>query len=689
MLPLSKRRSRVVRVLLISGLLAMSSPLFSQIDTIKRVEITTEESAQKYDLDGARLTTTLTANEFKKAACCTLSESFELSNTVEVSNKDGISGIRQVEMLGLSGKYVLMTRNNMPILNGIAQLNGLSNIPGAFVANVNIAKGNGSATLGYEGLTGGIDYDLKSSEKEPRLFLNAYQNNQGRTEANVMLRKDINRNLRNFTYLHGGTQWMTTDMNRDGYTDMPITDRIYLGNQTHFQTKNTEGMVGVTYWDDGKRGGATKEIGSNQLTDNPNNFIFRSNESRLDLFAKLGIIPTEGETTFGNIFNFSRHRMNYNLNSLIGRTYEAEEIRFNYNGLMQTEITEAWGLKTGVSFLATQLEETFNSLSSVTPIKPPSYQGAFNEVQFGAFGEAVYATDAVKMVLGARLDHHNYHGWFVTPRTHIKWDINRNNSFFAQGGYGRRQAYIISENLSYLINNRVVIADFFNRSDPGNLPYGFNQERGWNYGVSYLKRLMFLGYPSSISVDVFRNQFDIRIVLDQENFQKVNFVELTGADAGYSESIHTEWSFMPAMRFEVRLAYRYVNNVQKLDSVMQLKPLLSQHRALTTLTYKTRNKWYFDIMGSLNGPKRIFERPQINPTESQALVTPTFALFNMQVRKSWDSGLEVYLGAENIGNFRQMDPIFTEPGTGNIDASYSWGPSNGRLIYAGVRYELR
>jgi hypothetical protein len=76
------------------------------------------------------LTTTLTANEFKKAACCTLSESFELSNTVEVSNKDGISGIRQVEMLGLSGKYVLMTRNNMPILNGIAQLNGLSNIPG-------------------------------------------------------------------------------------------------------------------------------------------------------------------------------------------------------------------------------------------------------------------------------------------------------------------------------------------------------------------------------------------------------------------------------------------------------------------------------------------------------------------------------------------------------------------------------
>ena len=680
----------MVRCIFLSGLLIAGSPLLSQIDTIKTVEITTEESSQKFDTDGARLTTTLTENEFKKAACCTLSESFELSNTVEVSNKDGISGIRQVEMLGLSGKYVLMTRNNMPILNGIAQLNGLSNIPGAFVANVNIAKGNGSTTLGYEGLTGGIDYDLKSSAKDPRLFFNAYQNNQGRSEVNLMLKKDINRNLRNFTYLHGGTQWMTTDMNRDGYTDMPITDRIYLGNQTHFQTKNTEGMVGLTYWEDGKIGGATNEIGGNELTTNPSNFMFRSNESRLDVFAKLGIIPTEGETTFGNIFNFSRHRMNYNLNSLINRTYNADELRFNYSGLMQTELTETWGLKTGVSFLATQLDETFNSLSFVTPMKPPSYQGQINELQFGAFGEAVYATDELKMVLGARLDHHNYHGWFATPRAHLKWDLDRNNSLFIQGGYGRRQAYIIAENLPYMINNRLVNGNFLNRSEPMTLPYGFNQERGWNYGVSYLKRLMFLGYPSSISIDVFRNQFDSRIVMDQEKSSEVTFVQLTGANAGYSESIHTEWSFMPAMRFEVRLAYRYVNNVQKLGGEMQLKPLLSQHRGLATLTYKTRNKWYFDLVGSVNGPKRLFERPQIRPGPvDQPLKTPTYALFNVQVRKSWNSGLEVYLGAENIGNFRQMDPIFTYPWGGAIDASYSWGPANGRLFYLGVRYELK
>jgi outer membrane receptor protein involved in Fe transport len=123
---------------------------------------------------------------------------------------------------------------------------------------------------------------------------------------------------------------------------------------------------------------------------------------------------------------------------------------------------------------------------------------------------------------------------------------------------------------------------------------------------------------------------------------------------------------------------------------MQLTPLLSQHRGLTTLTYKTRNNWYFDLVGSLNGPKRLFERPQLNPMPiPQSSKTPAYALLNMQIRKSWNSGWDVYVGAENIGNFRQMDPIFTYAGTGAIDASYSWGPSNGRMIYAGVRFELR
>jgi outer membrane receptor for ferrienterochelin and colicins len=132
----------------------------AQIDTI---QIQVEQSGEVVNSNGVILSQKLTENEFKKAACCTLSESFDLSNAVEVSNSDGISGIKQVEMLGLHSRYILLTRDNIPLFQGLAVLNGLSNIPGPFVSDVIIAKGIGSTTLGYEGITGGINYMLKAS----------------------------------------------------------------------------------------------------------------------------------------------------------------------------------------------------------------------------------------------------------------------------------------------------------------------------------------------------------------------------------------------------------------------------------------------------------------------------------------------------------------------------------------------
>ena len=42
-----------------------------------------------------------------------------------------------------------------------------SNIPGPMVSAVQLAKGAGSATLGFDGLTGGLNYQLKAGMKDP------------------------------------------------------------------------------------------------------------------------------------------------------------------------------------------------------------------------------------------------------------------------------------------------------------------------------------------------------------------------------------------------------------------------------------------------------------------------------------------------------------------------------------------
>jgi outer membrane receptor for ferrienterochelin and colicins len=110
--------------------------------------------------------------ELKKAACCNLSESFETNPTVEVSFSDALTGIRQIQMLGLSGIYAQTLVENVPMLHGLNASTGLSFIPGPFVENIYLSKGAGSVMYGFESMSGQINVELIKPEEAPKLYLN-------------------------------------------------------------------------------------------------------------------------------------------------------------------------------------------------------------------------------------------------------------------------------------------------------------------------------------------------------------------------------------------------------------------------------------------------------------------------------------------------------------------------------------
>jgi len=297
------------------------------VDTLSTLTIKKERGAF-YSGKGVGLTEVLTENEFKKAACCTLSESFELSNTVEVSNADGVSGIKQVEMLGLAGKYVLMSRENIPSINGLATLNGLSNIPGPMVSSVHLAKGAGSATLGADGLTGGLNYQMKADIKDPRLYFNAYSNHQGRAEANVIVKTIAANRALSHTYLHSGGQYRTTDMGDDGLADMPLSQRYFISNHTQIPGKKMESQFGFLGYQDRKDGGSLKAGSLTEISNDNSAMRFDFEEQHIEGYAKLGIfLSKNGDRSIGNIFNVSRHKLGSLLNSLQGRNYQGQEDR--------------------------------------------------------------------------------------------------------------------------------------------------------------------------------------------------------------------------------------------------------------------------------------------------------------------------------------------------------------------------
>ncbi|MFK7811497.1 MAG: carboxypeptidase-like regulatory domain-containing protein, partial [Maribacter sp.] len=58
---------------------------------------------------------TVNSAELLKAACCNLSESFETNPAIDVNFNDALTGTKQIQMLGLTSPYLLITQENIPM----------------------------------------------------------------------------------------------------------------------------------------------------------------------------------------------------------------------------------------------------------------------------------------------------------------------------------------------------------------------------------------------------------------------------------------------------------------------------------------------------------------------------------------------------------------------------------------------
>jgi hypothetical protein len=134
------------------------------------------------------------------------------------------------------------------------------------------------------------------------------------------------------------------------------------------------------------------------------------------------------------------------------------------------------------------------------------------------------------------------------------------------------------------------------------------------------------------------------------------------------------------------------------------KPMTSRFKGVLNLQYATHlNKWIFDFTASLNGSCRVYDfMKEINadgsissaPKEGVARMyrngrTPVYPMLYAQVTRRF-KGWDVYIGAENLTNFRQKNAIIgaDNPRAPYFDASCIWGPLMGIKAHVGFRFTL-
>ena len=616
-------------------------------------------------------TETLTTGELGKAACCNLSESFETNGTVDVSFTDAVSGAKQIQMLGLSGNYVQLLTEKAPFVRGLASTYGLNQIPGPWVESIQVSKGVGSVTTGYESITGQINVQIKDPEHlEEKLFLNAYFNHIGRMEGNAIFAHKFNEKWATMLLLHGNQLENQVDMNNDHFLDLPLVRGLSALNRWSFAYNNgMEGQLGVKYIYENRQGGQINFHPPQEIYTH-NNYGVGIETKRGEFFAKTGyVFPNNCGKSIGMITSAYLHEQNsyFGYNHYVGK-----EKQVNWSLLYQTNIVrETHKLTTGASFLYNDFNERFwNNNVDTNYLRTEIVPGAFAEYTFTK-------SEDFTIVAGVRGDFHNLYGFKTVPRLHIRYALIDNTILRISGGKGWRVANIFAENTNILATSRRLI-----------IQEKLLPEVAWNGGTNLTQNLTLFDREGSIRLDYYYTQFENQLIIDlDQNPQEVNIYNLKGQS--FSHALQIELNYEIIKNLHLKTAYKWYDIRATYHNELLTKPLVAKNRVLVNIGYEFR-KWKFDWTLHWFDSQRL-PNTKSNPIEYQvATYSPRYTIMNAQITHTFKK-LEIYLGGENLANFRQLKPIIApnDPFGQYFDSSIVWAPIMGRMIYLGARWSLK
>jgi outer membrane receptor for ferrienterochelin and colicin len=616
--------------------------------------------------------------ELLKAACCNLSESFETNPSIDVNFADAVSGTRQIRMLGLTSPYILITTENIPAIRGASQAFGLSFIPGTWVESIQITKGAGSVTNGFESITGQINAELQKPTQDNKLFVNAYGNLMGRLELNTHLNTRVSDRWSTGLYVHGNLRERKFDRNDDNFLDTPLAQQINVMNR--WQYTDTENgfvsFINLRFMDDEKQMG--------QLDFDPSRDKFTRNfwgseidTRRFEASGKLGYVnPDIPYQSAGVQLAYSNHEQNsyfgFNTYDIVHNSVFASAL---YNSIIGDSRHK---VKTGLSFTYDAYDEMVNGID-------------FNRIEnsVGAFFEYAYDNlGDLNATMGVRIDQHNRLGTFITPRLHVRYTPFEKSALRFSVGRGKRSANIFTENQKFFASSRAIEI-----TDVGGNIYGLDPEIAWNYGISYLQGFNLFGRKADITLDFYRTDFENQVVVDWEDPTKIRFYNLDGKS--YANNFQAEFNYDIFENADLRLAYKYFDVMTTYRSGTLEKPLTPGHRIFANASAETNRKengaqWKFDTTYNWLGEQRFPSTATNSPENRLPEFSPTVGTLNFQVTKVFSTTFEIYIGGENVTNVKQSNPIVgaQNPFDAEFDTTLVYGPIFGSMYYSGLRFKI-
>lgn len=566
------------------------------------------------------------------------------STGIQSQQTSAVNGNISIRLQGLDGKYTQILKDGFPLYSGFAQGLSIMQIPPLDLKQVEVIKGSSAALYGSDAIAGIINLISKQPQLKSELSLLINQTSLLGTDVSAYLSHRWKHF--GFSFLTANSFQKASDVNKDGFSDLPKTKTFNLAPNIYFYFNTTTTLsFGLSGTLDSRDGGDMKVL-QNQ-PDALHQYFEKNSSNRISSQLKFEkqLIKEKSISIKNSVSTFHRS-LNGPSTAFEGNQISSySEASFNFKIKKQQFVT-------GISFNT----EMFSEDSSKSQLKRD-----YHNITTGIFLQDDWKlTDKFSLQVGVRSDFQNQLGFFLLPKLNFMYKFTSDLYVRAGGGFGYKLPSIFSTSSEESgINNIQPLAS----SIKAEKSVGANLD--FNYKTIY-------GDKTSISFNqsFFATQINSPLVLDTFQFVNKDKPILT---TGFESSIRFRWSDL-----KVFCGYTFVEARRKYYETQSFVPLTPQHKLITTCVYEKEENYSIGLEGFYTSSMFRDVDTKTNP----------YFIVGLMVQKHFNH-FTIIANCENIFDQRQtrFEDIVVPP-TVNPTFRQVYAPLDGRVFNIAVRINI-
>lgn len=549
-------------------------------------------------------------------------------------------GAASVRIQGMRGRYTRFLSDGLPLFGEQVGALGLLQIPPMDLGQVEVIKGTASSLYGAGAMGGVVNLISRRAGPEPEHEVLINRSTRGATDAVLWYARPITARW-SATLLGGGHGQTHNDVDGDSWADLPGYARAVARPRLSWNDGRGRTFFATTGVTLESRHGGTNADAILPAAGVP--YVEALDTRRYDVGA-VGQALLAGRYVVAGRFAFARQRHDHQFGGV--REHDRHDSAFGELTMRGTSRRNTW-----VGGVALQRD-------AYRARELPRFDYTF--VVPGVFvQDDVDVATWLSLSASGRLDHHNVHGTFFSPKLAALFRAGSWNSRLSLGT-GFFGSSPLTEETEAAGLSRLV------------LPRPLRAELGRSASVDLTRTQG----PLSYTVTLFTSRVAHPLHVEHTASGLIE-TNLPDATANIGAELLGTWRREP---YSVTGTYTYVRARETVDAVHEDVPLTPRHSAGLVGMWEREHvgrvgvEWYF------TGAQRLDENPYRHRGEPYLIVG---LLAEKQIGR-----IRLFVNGENLTDVRQTkwDPLIRPSRAGDgrwtVDA---WAPLEGRTINGGIR----